>query len=196
MLVFGVLGAVTRSSIVGWLDGIALLVVGGWNVVSDFLLADAIRPYGYTIKQPSTIWIYLGIGQLIWGGKQLFRFSNLGAKPRGIDSTAKAQARNKLQETLKAPASPQTGRIKLSITTTHYFPYRVKTERFTMWLLPEKAYCLEDSLSWFFEIDRQAHQGRRFDGETVEVMDTNGSDRKLALDAASREAVNEWLRVE
>lgn len=78
MLVFGMLGAVTRSSIVGWLDGISLLVVGVWNICHDFGLADAVRPYGYTMKQPSTIWIMLGIGQLVWGGEAEFSIHELG----------------------------------------------------------------------------------------------------------------------
>jgi hypothetical protein len=201
MLIFGVLGAVSRSSIVGWLNGISLLVVGGWNYMYDFLLGDAVRHYGYTVEDPSlgnfgVIWLMLGICQVIWGGKQLIRFWILGAKPRDIDRAVKKEAQVKLIEALKAPASPQTGRLRLSVMTQRfYFPLR-KWEQFTMWLLPDRAYCLENSLGRFFEVERDSLKGRQFTELTIKLPRKRGISRNVSLDASSLAALNEWLRVE
>lgn len=121
---------------------------------------------------------------------------SLGAKPSGIAPAAKAEVRAKLQEILQAPANPTTGRLKLRITTMQYFPiFTAKTEGFTMWLLPDRAYCLEDSLNRFFEIDRESLRGKQFTGQIVAVEDRHAISRMLELESASLQAFNEWLRV-
>ena len=201
MLAFGVFGAITRTSIVGWLDGLSLLGVGAWNIMHDFLLYDAVKPYGYTVK-PIIVFIMLGIGQLIWGGKQIFHFSCLGFKPSGVDSAAKAQAHKLLLQSLHLPASAATGRIKFAIITSQSFPiYTTKTESFTMWLLPDRAVCLENSLKHFFEIDRAPLRGKQFKSmdstaHFVKLLfsDRNTITRPLLFDAEGIQALNAWLQ--
>jgi len=192
---------------VGWLNGIALIGLGLWNLTNNFLLSDAVQPYGYTVSDPSPIWIILGIAQIVWGGKEIYRFSTLGPKPAGIARDEKKAARAKLAVTVKAPASPESGRLKFALTTSQGFPFGAqKTEHFTMWLLPERAFCLENGFRDYFEIERAPLRGKTFNLRTrnakgkqivppIETADKTGKVRKLPLDSASIEAVNEWLRV-
>jgi hypothetical protein len=189
MLIFGIIGFATRTSIIGWLNGSSLLVVGIWNIVHDFFLADAIRPYGATLteSQPGDIsgiaFIVLGIAQLIWGGKQLFRIGMLGSKPDDINSVAKDEVHANLVKLINSPENPEAGQLKFSITSG--ISFFQKTERFTMLLLPEKAYCLENGLGHSLVFDRQSFLNRSIFQPKI-LFNTN----------ASLLAFNEWLKVE
>ena len=208
MLFFGLLGAATRTTIVGWLNGFSLVGVGIWNLVHDFALNDAVQPYGYTVDTSNPIWLVLGISQIIWGARELFKFHTLGAKPKGVSRAEKNFTRTKLAPILKAPASPAEGRLKFVLNTSQGFPFFAqKTESFTMWLLPDSALCVEQSFGQCFEVERAPLKAKKLEAQVtkikgkqvilpIDVQDQEGRDRKLPLDSASIAALNEWLRVE
>jgi hypothetical protein len=191
MLIFGIIGTVTRTPITGWLDSLSMFVVGGWNIVHDFLLSDAVKPYGYKVE-PSTLFIVLGCAQIGWGGKQLFRFVSLGARPAGIDPAEKKAAREKLVQLLKSPASAISGRLKFSISTQTFPFFTQKTEAFTMWLLPDKAYCLEVGLNRVLEFERKPVLGRQFTTARVSLEDSQGFTREVTFELSSLPAFNRW----
>ena len=55
MLSFAALGVLTRFSGTILLDGVSLIAVGLWNLTTDFIAMWALRPYGYTVEQPSPV---------------------------------------------------------------------------------------------------------------------------------------------
>lgn len=207
MLLFGLLGMALRNRLVGWLNGIALIGLGIWNLTHDAMLNNAVQPYGHSVGDTSPIWYILGIAQIGWGVKEIYRFSTLGPKPVGIARDEKKAARAKLSLALKASARPESGRLKFILTTSQGIPFgSQKTEHFTMWLLPDRAFCLENGFGQYFEIERASLRGKRFSSGTlnakgkkvvppIEAADKTGKVRKLPLDSASVEAVNEWLRL-
>ncbi len=195
MIIFGVIGVATRSSIVGWLNGISLLVVGGWNVAHDFILIAALKPYGYTVDSSGPhFWIILGIAQLIWGGKQLFQFGAFGKRPTSIPPSAKVDAQEKLKQIMMSPASPDTGRLKFSISSQSFPFFIQKTEEFTMWLLPERAYCLENGLNRFLEFERHELMNKQFSKQKVGISDIHGMVQNIVFDESSLSAFNKWLQ--
>ena len=190
MLIFGLAGVATRTRIIGWMDGVSLLFIGGWNLAHDFLLMSVVKSYGYTIEKPGTFWIILGIVQIIWGARQLLRFKSPGGMPSGIKSNAKNNTREKLRRMVQTPVSRKTGRLKFSITCG--FPFHRK-KYFTMWLLPHKAFCLENGLNEYFEIERKALRGEYFSDLRVVIKDRNNITRKLDFKASSLSGFNSWL---
>lgn len=199
MLSLGLLGTIVRSSVVGWFDGLALIAVGLWNVLSDFILISALKEHGYSVR-PDTgphLWVMLGIAQIIWGTKQLIRFGSLGAKPKGIGKVLSMNTSKSLSSLMKEPVDPNTGRLKIVCTSKSFPFFTESTEEYTMWLLQEKAICISKKLNNLFEIDRKEMAGTLIDRKRVlELRDTKGNFRRIAFVSPSLSAFEDWIRVE
>lgn len=196
MLLFGLFGAITRLSIVGWLDGLSLIGVGLWNLVHDFALIAALQPYGYTIKGSFAPWIILGTAQVGWGIKQLFRFSLFGLKPKAVDALKKSQGKERLQLLLKEPSDPEHGRLKFVITEKSYIfstIFRDKQFNYTGWLLQDRVFCIADNISHFFEFNRREVAGAAYKKDHVKEF---GIFRDITFyDEPSLNTFNEWTKI-
>ena len=62
-----------------------------------------------------------------------------------------------------------------------------------MWLLPHKAFCLENGLNDYFEIERKALRGEYFSDLRVVIKDRNNITRKIDFKASSLSGFNSWL---
>jgi hypothetical protein len=163
MLFFGILGWVTKSSLVGYLNGIALVGVGLWNLHFDDALVNAVRLNGYNLVEKGfNLFAILGLTQCIWGLLQIYRYWRFGFQSRGINKKVKDDALAKLREITQSPAKPDAGRFKLTIPTSLLQSLILGIRQggtYTVWLLPYKACCLHDKLDDYFEYDRRAIAG-------------------------------------
>ena len=118
MLAFAAVGLVTRFWGVIFLDGLSLIVVGLWNVTSDFIAVSVLQSYGYTIATPGPMWIVLGICQIVWGVRQLSTFTRMADRsvPR-LTRGELGDLKKTLREFVELGDDPQRGLITASVTT-------------------------------------------------------------------------------
>lgn len=192
MLAFGIFGQVTKNTLVGYLDGFALIAVGIWNGFYDLGLAGDLKPYGYHIEGWQgwnyggwTVWRVIGTIQIIWGVTQLSRFWRFGFQPRGINQAVKSVALTKLLEIVRSQVRPDIGRFKINIRNNLFEP-GVTGGTYTVWLLPDKAFCLHDQLNDYFECDRR---------RLLKQQLTKG-DHEVLINGCAFRDFNEWLRIE
>ncbi|MFQ6064574.1 MAG: PA14 domain-containing protein [Candidatus Bathyarchaeia archaeon] len=193
MLMFSLVGFLAKHPSVVLLDGLSLLGVGVWNITSDFLALIVLKPYGYTIEfgSFSSLWIFLGLLQTIWGSRQIRRFSKLESRQGEIDETQRKQAKQALERFVKKDPAPEAGRIKLSIRSTGAFSSGEK--HYSAQLLPEQAVCVEKGLGDFFVIDKKtAPQWEWKVDRTVELFDDAGKKRKVSFKEPSLKAFMDW----
>ncbi len=196
MLAFGAFGAITHNPWVGRFDGVTMVIVGTWNVLHDFFLSSTLQPYQYTIDI-STFWVVIGISQIIWGVRRISKFHALGPRPRPVPKSQKNVAIARLRDLMKTGADIGKGRLKLGIKERGTFPfYYDKTLQYFMWLLPDRAYCLQSDMSNAFEIDRARNASKEAFVSPVNVVDGHGKKRKLQFDESSLAAFDEWGQLE
>jgi len=208
MLAFGVVGQVTKSSLVGHVHGIALVAAGLWNLYFEKALADAVRSFGYTLVEKGfDLFGLLGLFQILWGLLQLYGFWRFGFQPGGMSKTSKDEALAKVREIIQSPAKPEAGRFKVTIPASFVrslIPGVRRGGAYTVWLLPRKACWLHDNLEDYFEYDRRALAG-------LHVSDNGMHQRKgdvkiqigtklnpwkgtsMVLDESAFKAFHEWL---
>ena len=117
MLLFAALGALTRASFTIVLDGLSLIGVGGWNIAYDFFANEVLRPYGYKIETPGTMWIILGVCQLVWGFRQFGHFKKIASwSDSKCDPIEFGQTKQSLSSLSKEAEDLEQGRIKASTT--------------------------------------------------------------------------------
>ncbi|HYA88471.1 MAG TPA: hypothetical protein VEI57_15565 [Nitrospirota bacterium] len=215
MLAIGIFGQVTKSSMVGYLSGIALFAAGLWNVNFDSALANEIRLYGYNLVEKGfNIFKLLGLFQCIWGLLQVYSFWRFGFQPRRLTKAAKEEALSKLREITRSPANPDAGRFKLTIPTSllqsllqSVIPGMKHGGMYTVWLLPHKACCVHDQLDDYFEYDRRALAGLQCNAHAEDL--TNGDikiqmdtglikmiKRSIVLNGSALKSVNAWVRTD
>jgi hypothetical protein len=71
MLLFAAIGALARSASTITLNGLSLILVGSWNVLSSAVLESQLSSAGYTSGGLDNLYGLLGICQIIWGGVRL-----------------------------------------------------------------------------------------------------------------------------
>lgn len=211
MLAFGVIGQAKKSTLVGYLNGIALIAAGLWNLNFDNALANAVRLYGYKLTEKGfNIFDILGLFQCIWGLLQIYSFWRFGFQPRGMNKAAKDDALTRLQKITRSQAKPDAGRFKITIPTSLLQSLYAGIRHggmYTVWLLPYKACCLHDKLDNYFEYDRRAIAGHQFNNSIEYLM--NGDIKiqfdtrlikfkkhSIALSESALKSFNEWLRLE
>lgn len=159
MLAFSALGYRTRLPATISVDGLALIGVGIWNIVHDFVAIGALRPYGYTIEKPATVWVVLGLCQLVWGSRQLSRSRRILAWRAPQLTTAEVQQlRGHLQAFVVMAEDPETGIVAASTTEEQPFTGGLvkRTTRYTGRLLEDCALMVASKLDDCFMIDRKA----------------------------------------
>ncbi len=211
MLAFGVFGQVTKSTLVGYLNGIVLIAVGLWNFNFNNALANAVRLYGYELTEKGfNIFEILGLFQCIWGLLQIYSFWRFGFQPRGMNKAAKDDALTRLQKITRSPAKPDAGRFKITIPTSLLQSLYAGIRHggtYTVWLLPYKACCLHDKLDDYFEYDRRAIAGLQFNNSIEYLMNRDikiqfdtrlikFKKHSIVLGESALKSFNDWLRLE
>lgn len=193
MLAFGFIGNLLRTNATVWLSGLSLIGVGLWNVTHDFIASGIIQPYGYQIVKISTIWIMLGLAQIGWGGKQLFKISDLGDRPKIIGEEQKKVEKKYIDEIIRSDENIEDGLFKFSITKTS-FPFFIdSTKSFTMVLLDEKAVCVENSLGDYFKVDRESEKLKLLDNCSAEIKAASGETRTIELSEKGYSFISQWI---
>jgi hypothetical protein len=190
MLLFAIIGAISKHIIVGYLSGLSLIFVGLWNISHDFFTNEVLRPYGYHVKEFSIFWIMLGVAQLIWGFREMGTFSRLGAKPETIDDVEKNLAKAELKNIIKAPREPLGGKLAFTIQRRALFLPQV--DHYVMLLLPDRALCLHKGLHDYFEVDRNRGVKWLGDKGSVKIMDDNQRSIKISMPQEDIGALERW----
>jgi len=211
MLAIGILGKVTKSTLVGYLNGIALVMAGLWNINFDNALTNVVRRFDYELVEKGfNIWVMLGLFQCVWGLLQIYGFWRFGFKPKGITKAVKDDALAKLQGITRSPAKPDAGRFKLTIPSPllqPLFPRIMHGGTYTVWLLPYKASFLHDKLDDYFEYDRRAVAGLQFKDGVEHLKNGNVKiqidarlikfkENSIVLSESALKSFNEWLRID
>jgi hypothetical protein len=192
MLIFAVFGYLTKSRVVVLLDGISLIGVGVWNIIFDFLAMFILGPYGYKVNRDffSFMWMYLGIFQLIWGGRQIRRFWVFGL---GISEVERKRTRNFLEGFVKEPVSPEVGRLELSFVDTG----KLAGEKlYSVQLFADRAFCIGKGLTDFFVIEKATVlQWDWLINKTIVAVDFYGDRKTIFLNEPSLRAFKDWSTV-
>lgn len=214
MLAFGFFGYATKSAMVGYLDGFVLMIVGFWNFASTPLLNSTIQSHGYKTGDSLNFWMWLGLIQICWGLAQLSRFSRFGFQHRDLSPSLKSDTLANMQNIVQALPRPSAARFKLNIRPKslieQILDQFVKQGTYTVWLLPEKAFCLQDQLKDYFEFDRQTIVVKQSEGK-IATERCEGSHegevkmkvplvgfrltKEISLDDSAFESFNNWLRI-
>jgi len=178
MLAFAAFGLVTRFSGTIFLDGLSLIGVGLWNVTSDFIAISTLRPYGYTIEKPSTLWIMLGVCQLVWGARQFSAFARMaGWSIPYITRSDLADFRKTLQGFVQLAEDPQQGLVKAFITVKGPLGLDImsRTTQYSGILSSNTVIMVSSSLDDCFLITREAMNSGTFgSGGVLQVQVEQG----------------------
>jgi hypothetical protein len=194
MLFFSLIGTFAKGSMIGFLNGISLLGVGIWNISHDFFAIGALKTYGYTISinNLSGTWIMLGTCQIIWGCRQIGKFSRLSSGLTNFDRVEKQQGYHSLRIFMNS----QTG-LQLSVTRKTLVPVLNKTEHYSTHLLPERAIAIEKTLNDLFVIEKStASQWEFRKGNIAHLIDNKGQRWKVSLEAYPFNALKSWASEE
>lgn len=199
MLLFGLIGATLRLSLTALLDGVSLLAIGLWNITHDFFAMAALRPYGYTIEKPSTMWIILGICQLVWGFREFAKFGRIvrwgGAH---ISASDKDTAKQALSSLIKQSEDLASGCIKASMTINGPLGLDIlsKTEQYFGQISDETAILVTNSMDNYFSINKKSMFGATW-GERGVLTVYCGDDktRTISLGSLSVFALKSWADV-
>lgn len=77
MLVWAAVGFLTRFSGTLLLEGLFLSAGGLWNVTSGVIVLSVLPHYGYETGKLGTMWIVLGLCQIVWGLRRLSTWGRL-----------------------------------------------------------------------------------------------------------------------
>ncbi len=183
MLLSAVAGYVSRHGVVGWLDGLLLFAIGTWNILTLFVHGNA-------------LWVCLGLIQLSWGARQIYRFRFLCVEKVRLDRESIRVALDQYDTCASRPTSFNQGRLRFAVSPKFQTPLlSEQPRRWTMWLLPDRAVCVEDDFRDIFELERRSIAGHSYTSSSVELQDTNGRKRLISLDLTALGPINEWAKV-
>jgi hypothetical protein len=194
MLAFAIFGLLTRLSLAIMLNGLSLLGVGVWNLAHDSFANSALQPYGYSIKDPSTTWILLGIAQIIWGARELGAFARVsGWSCADLNRQDRQELKQKLRAFVAIPASAESGVVKASITIGGPLGFAPlsRTVQYTGRLLDQSVVFLSAGLDDCFRVERQAMSTAKFSASSVEAL-VDGTAKQLALGPSSTVILKQW----
>jgi hypothetical protein len=195
MLIFAVVGFLTRSPIVVLLDSFALMGVGAWNIIHDFFAMSVLEPYGYTIEKPSVFWIILGLCQVVWGFREFLRFKKilLWSKAKNIPAELKP-AEQALINFIKEPEDLERGRLKAAITIKGPMGLNIldRTEYYSGQLNSDHILFLTNTIDNFFCVEKKAASTAVYNGNGTMVVKTDDGEKVLALGPLSILAIKKW----
>ncbi len=195
MFVFAALGFTTRTSAAIFLDGLSLLAVGVWNIIHDFVAIVALRPYGYTVEKPSTIWIMLGICQVVWGFRQFSSFGRIGSwSPAHMDSSGLQELKKLLRHFVEMAEQTDNRIIKASITSKGPlgFDFMSRTTQYTGRLLDDFALMVSAKLDDCFAIDRKGMSNASFSDSGILKVEVEGDTKEMAINTPSIILLKKW----
>lgn len=195
MFAFAALGFTTRTSATIFLDGISLLAVGIFNIIHDFVAIGALRPYGYTVEKPSTIWIMLGVCQVVWGFRQFSSFGRIGSwSPAPLAKSEMRQMKKALQQFVGIAEEVGDGIVKASITTKGPLglDFMSSTTQYTGRLLEDSALMVSGKLNDCFVIDRKAMSNASFSWDGTVKVDAENGTETMAVTAPSAIILKRW----
>lgn len=116
MLIAATVGLLTRKPSAVLMCGVALILVGVFNLTHDLIASVALGPYGLTIEEPGMLWIIMGIAQIAWGVCELRLFARISSwAVGGVDPLRYNEIKAQLDLITQQDADPAAGVIK---TTT------------------------------------------------------------------------------
>jgi hypothetical protein len=198
MLLFASLGLVIRHPIIVFLNGLSLLGVGLWNLLGDFFAMAVLKSYGYTIDTgPTTIWMFLGILQIVWGGRDIKRYFSIPNKHSIVETLEMKHTKDMLKNLVKEKPAPDTGLLELTIPGAGWLPYPLdQPVHYIVKLLPERAICIKKNLDDFFVIERgTASKWEWKTNNNIELVDDTNKKRKVVFSDPSSEAFKTWAGV-
>ena len=154
-----------------------------------FLHPLCVFPYGYTIDLGpfAGLWLFLGVSQLIWGGRQISRLLNFRIAPKETTEQERQQTRKSLENFVKKPVSPADGQLELSM---------MDACEYAVQLFADIAVCVEKSLRDFFVIEkRTASQWNWRVDKTIVVLDYYGIEKIISVREPSLRAFKDWSTV-
>jgi hypothetical protein len=193
MLVFAAIGILSRLRFIIALDGLSLIGIGIWNLISGPLEEDwLLSPHGYHLMDgPEKVWILLGISQILWG---ISRISSFNRVRKWYCSDANSQElnelRGKLHSFVQLPENAKTCVLKACITTG-WIPFLERKVHYTGRLLDKKIIFISNRLDDCLETKQEAMHTAIFSEFSVK-MDVGGSVKTLRLGSASPEMLQQW----
>jgi hypothetical protein len=166
ILTFAVVGYITRISATIFLDSLSLFAVGIWNIMHDIIAAAALRPYGYAIVKSSTIWVMLGVCQLVWGARQFLSFWRIKSwSPAHIDRSELQDLKNQLQQFVNMAENFNDEIVKMTITVKGPLGlgFLSQKKQYTGRLLDDSALMISSKLDDYLMIPRKAMENSSLD---------------------------------
>lgn len=204
---FAVLGGATRSVLAVWLNGIALLSVGIWNVINLFVTIGALQPHGLTVQHSTanTFWIVLGLAQVVWGFQAMIKASTVGSPDRDLTGDEQfAEDQRVLEAEINASQDPFSGRLSFTVERTNQLPFfTTTTDHYTLLLREDRALCVRNDLENYFAIPRSSLEKASIPppedkGATHPLTITTGGEvqhqYKMQLDREAYRALWGWAK--
>jgi len=198
MLVFSIIGLISRSSATLFFDGFSLLCVGAWNVVHDFVAAAALKPYGYHVEKPNTIWIIFGAAQVVWGARQITSFSRVAKlKPEQLEKNEFNEVKKQLQKFVALEENINENIIKASITKNGPFgmSFLSETTQYTGKMLNDVLLMISTGLNDSFAANKSSLGISSFSESGRLTLEGEGGARNLDLGSVSQIYLKNWCGV-
>lgn len=194
MLSFAAVAALTKAAFTIIMDGLSLVGVGAWNIFHDFFALSALRPYGYTIEKPSTLWIILGICQLVWGFRQFKHYARVSSWTGAVSNPEETEdVRKYLLSINKGAENYENKRITAS--TTIKGPLGIgffdTTISYFGWFAGEHLLLMSKQMNDFLLIERKAASAATYGKGIMDVMTDKGK-LSLSLGGLSVLTIKEW----
>ena len=196
MLFFGLVGAASGLSLTILLDGLSLFGVGLWNVGQDFFAMSALQPYGYTIEKPGVFWIILGMCQIMWGCREIKRFTRMSAwDTAGVPEAEKETIKGAIAALVQKPEDITAGRVKGSITIRRPLglDFLSRTDLYSGQIDTENGVFISQRQDDCFALSRKSlTEGSFGQNGTVTLTLDEDQTREISLGALSVLALKKW----
>lgn len=202
MLLFGLLGTTLRSSSTILLNGFSLLGVGIWNIGGDIFTIMTLKPYGYTIEKPNTMWIILGVCQAVWGFRELLRFGSVAAwKDAHVSQIDKDAARKTLTSLIKESENLSNGIVKASMNIPGPLQWTgldilSRVEQYSAQISNDMVIFVTTRMDDYFSISKSSAQVATWGAiGTLTVQCVDNKTRTISLGPLSVFALKKWADV-
>jgi hypothetical protein len=196
MFFFATIGFFTRISATIILDGLSLMAIGIFNIIHDFVAISALRPYGYTIEKPSTMWIIFGACQLVWGYRQLSSFGRMTSwTPSHLSGLEMKELKVQLRKFVGMAESIENNIVKASITLRGPFgmEFMSQTTYYTGIILHDSIRMISTKLDDCFIINRIELNKTKI--SEIVNLEIEGTSRSLIVAPLSVTMFKEWCAI-
>lgn len=194
MFAFSFIGFVTRSSATIIFDGVSLIAVGIFNILYDFIAISALKEYGYIIDKPNTIWIILGLSQIVWGYRQLSFFGRLsGWKPAKLRKSEIHEIKKTLGSNfINQLENNRTGILKATISFKGPFgmDFMSETNNYTGKIIENCIIMVSSKFNDCFIIEQESFRHAEFDESGGIIV--LGAPKIMLVDPVSVLMIKDW----